>query len=44
MKNMRKKNNEVIAWSTKMLFITALVFTVSISVEAQRRLVPCNMT
>ena len=44
MKNMRKKNNEVIAWCTKMLFITALVFTVSISVEAQRRLVPCNMT
>jgi hypothetical protein len=27
-----------------MLFIIALVFTVSISVEAQRRLVPCNMT
>jgi len=44
MRNMKKKKNEVIAWCTKMLFITALVFTVSISVEAQRRLVPCNMT
>lgn len=43
MKNMRKKNNEVITWCTKMLFITALVFTVSISANAQRRLVPCNI-
>jgi hypothetical protein len=43
MKNMKKKNNEVIAWCTKTLLITALVFTVSSSVNAQRRLVPCDI-
>ena len=41
---MKTNKNEVITWCSKILLIIALVFTVSISVEAQRRLVPCNMT